>query len=82
MTKSAWSLLRLYATLSQIYPHWNWNSKLNTKLRLVLQFEYGFKSEFQVEWLIRRESVECKSDYSQEELSSELISNEIHVTYI
>ena len=35
-------------TLSQIYPHWNWNSKLNTKLRLELQVEYGFKLEFQV----------------------------------
>ena len=36
-------------TLSQIYPHWNWNSKLNTKLRLEFQVEYGFKLEFQVE---------------------------------
>ncbi len=35
--------------LSQIYPHWNWNSKLNTKLRLEFQVEYGFKLEFQVE---------------------------------
>ena len=26
--------------LSQIYPHWNWNSKLNTKLRLEFQIEY------------------------------------------
>ena len=44
-------------TLSQIYPHWNSNSKWNTKLRLEFQFEYGFKLEFQVELLIRRESV-------------------------
>ncbi len=35
--------------LSQIYPHWNWNPKLNTKLRLEFQVEYGFKLEFQVE---------------------------------
>ncbi len=35
--------------LSQIYLHWNWNSKLNTKLRLEFQVEYGFKLEFQVE---------------------------------
>ena len=32
--------------LSQIYPYWNWNSKLNTKLRLEFQVEYGFKLEF------------------------------------
>ncbi len=44
-------------TLSQIYPNWSWNSNLNTKLRLEFQFEYGFKLEFQVELLIRRESV-------------------------
>ena len=25
-----------HATLSQIYPHWNWNSKLNTKFGLEL----------------------------------------------
>ena len=37
--------------------HWNWNSKLNTKLRLELQVEYRFKLEFQVEQLIRWESV-------------------------
>ncbi len=36
-------------TLSQIYPNWNRNSKLNTKLRLEFQVEYGFKLEFQVE---------------------------------
>ncbi len=36
-------------TLSKIYPHWNWNSKLNSKLRLEFQVEYGFKLEFQVE---------------------------------
>ncbi len=36
-------------TLSQIYPYWNWNSKLNTKLRLEFQVEYRFKLEFQVE---------------------------------
>ncbi len=36
-------------TLSQIYPHWTWNSELNTKLRLELQVEYGLKLEFQVE---------------------------------
>ena len=47
---------KLKATLSQIYPHWNWNSKLNTKLRLEFQFECGFKLEFQVELLIRWES--------------------------
>ncbi len=45
------------SSLSQIYPHWNWNSKLNTKLRLEFQVEYGFKLEFRVEWLIRWESV-------------------------
>ena len=26
-------------TLSQNYPHWNWNSKLNAKLSLGFQFE-------------------------------------------
>ncbi len=36
-------------TLSQIYPHWDWNSKLNTKLRLEFHVEYGFKLELQVE---------------------------------
>ena len=30
-------------TLSQIYRHSNWNSKLNTKLRLELQVEYVLK---------------------------------------
>ncbi len=35
--------------LSQIYPHWIWNSKLNTKLRLEFKVEYEFKLEFQVE---------------------------------
>ncbi len=40
-----------------MYAHLHWNSKLNAKLRLELQVEYGFKLEFQVEWLIRRESV-------------------------
>ena len=49
-------LLRIHA-LSQIYPHSNWNSKLNTKLRLEFQVEYGLKLEFQLELLIRRESV-------------------------
>ncbi len=47
---------RLYS-LSQIYPHWNWNPKLNTKLSLEFQFEYGFKLEFQVELSIIWESV-------------------------
>ncbi len=46
-------------TLSQIYPHSNWNSKLNTRLRLEFQVEYRFKLELQVEWLIRWESVLC-----------------------
>ncbi len=46
-----------WATLSQIYTQWNWNSKLNAKLSLEFQFEYGFKLEFQVELLIIRESV-------------------------
>ena len=36
-------------TLSKIYHHSNWNSKLNTKLRLDFQVEDGFKLEFQVE---------------------------------
>ncbi len=57
-------------TLSQMYPHSNWNFKFNTKLRLEFQVEYGFKLEFQVEQLICRESadqsrrwqVECKTD--------------------
>ncbi len=44
--------------LSQIHPHWNWNFKLNTKLRLEFQVEYRFKLEFKVEWLILRESVQ------------------------
>ncbi len=44
-------------TLSQIYPHSNWNSTLTSKLRLEFQFEYRFKLEFQVEWLMRWESV-------------------------
>ncbi len=48
---------RALHTLSQIYPHSNWNSNLNTKLRLEFQVEYGLKLEFQVELLIRRESV-------------------------
>ena len=45
-------LLVLYEVqhaLSQIYPHWNWNPKLNTIFRLELQVEYGFKLELQVE---------------------------------
>ncbi len=46
-TSSPW-MLNL-PTVSQIYSHWNWNSKLNTKLRLEFQVEYGFKLEFQVE---------------------------------
>ncbi len=46
------------ATLSQIYPHWNWNFKSNAKLRLEFQVEYRFKLEFQVELLICWESVE------------------------
>ena len=33
----------LEITLSQIYPHKIWNSKLNTKLRLELEVEYRFK---------------------------------------
>ncbi len=36
-------------TLCQIHPHWDWNSKLNTKLRLEFQIEYGLKLEFQAE---------------------------------
>ncbi len=40
---------RACPTLSQMYPHWNWNSKLNTNFRLEFQGEYGFKLEFQVE---------------------------------
>ena len=40
---------RALITLSQIYTYWNWNSKLNTKLSLEYQVEYGFKLEFQVE---------------------------------
>ncbi len=32
-----------YSALSQMYPYWNWTSKLNTKLRLEFQVEYGFK---------------------------------------
>ncbi len=36
-------------TLSQLYPHWNWNSKFNTKLRKEFQVEYKLKLEFQVE---------------------------------
>ncbi len=40
---------RNYSTPSQIYSHWNWNSKLNTKLGLEFQIEYRFKLEFQVE---------------------------------
>ncbi len=43
-------------TLSQIYPHWNSNSKLNTKLSLEFQIEYGFKFEFQVKLSIIWES--------------------------
>ncbi len=42
-------------TPSQIYPNSNRNSKLNTKLRLEFQVEYGLKLEFQVELLMRRE---------------------------
>ncbi len=45
-------------TPSQIYPDSNWNSKLNTKLRLEFQVEYRLKLEFQFELLIRRESVD------------------------
>ncbi len=45
-------LILIKSTLSQIHPHWNWNSKLNAKLSLGFQFEYGFKLEFQVELLI------------------------------
>ncbi len=40
------NLWHMNHTLSQIYPHWNWISKLNTKLRLEFQVEYGFKLEF------------------------------------
>ena len=43
--------------LSKIYPHSNWKSKLNAKLRLEFQVKYRMKLEFQVELLIRRESV-------------------------
>ncbi len=56
-------------TLSQIYPHSNWNSKLNTKLRLEFQVEYGLKLEFQVELLIRWESVVCEVCCSMFKLS-------------
>ncbi len=35
----------VFYTLSQIYHHWIWNSKLNTKFRLEFQFEYGLKLE-------------------------------------
>ncbi len=45
-----------FPALSRIYPHWNLNSKLNTKLRLESQVECGFKSDFQIEQLIHRES--------------------------
>ncbi len=65
-------ILRLTATLSQIYPHWNWNSKLNTKHRLEFQFEcgfHGFKLEFQVELLIRWESVIQSFSYLENLLS-------------
>ncbi len=54
--------LCIMGTLSQIYPHWNWKSKLNTKLRLEFQLESGFKLEFQVEQLIRCESVCLRDD--------------------
>ena len=43
--------------LSQFYLHWDWNSKLNTKLRLEFQFQYRFKLEIQVELFIHQESV-------------------------
>ena len=49
------------STLSQIYPHLNWKSKLNTKLRLEFQVENSFKLESQVELLIRRERVKTDS---------------------
>ena len=65
------NMFQTYATLSKnihspkfiligigkIYTHWNWNSKLGTKLSLEFQVECRFKLEFQVEKLIRRESV-------------------------
>ena len=49
--KIQWPILESFfktfsSSLSQIYTHWNRNSKLNTKLRLEFQIEYGFKLEF------------------------------------
>ncbi len=44
-----YQMINITCTLSQIYSHSNWNSKLNTKPRLEFQVEYRFKLEFQVE---------------------------------
>ena len=55
-------------TLSQINPLWSWISKLSTKLRLEFQVECRFKLQFQVEYLIRRESVYCYLCFHSQDL--------------
>ncbi len=48
----SYNACRYYPALSQIYPHWNWNSKLNTKLSLEFQFEYGFLRSGIPSWIV------------------------------